>query len=69
MQVERTHLIRQVFPHLHHLARLRGVDFTEVDLRWGIPEEESKSGKVVAGVWVRLMCAGKKARNCPFSLV
>jgi preprotein translocase subunit SecA/nephrocystin-3 len=66
MQVERTHLIRQVFPHLHHLARLRGVDFTEVDLRWGIPEEESKSGKVVRRCLGEIDVCREKSKELPF---
>ena len=47
MQDERGYLINRVFPKLRILAARRDVTLTEVDLRWGITEEESKSGKVV----------------------
>ena len=47
MQDERTELIRKTFPQLQQMAAGRDVTLTEVDLRWGITEEESKSGKVI----------------------
>jgi nephrocystin-3 len=39
MQPEREQLIKNVFPELRLLCRERGVEFTEIDLRWGIIEE------------------------------
>ena len=48
MQAERDHLIRNVFPELRARCRARAVTFTEVDLRWGITEEEASNGGVVA---------------------
>jgi nephrocystin-3 len=47
LEAEREHLIKQVFPELRRLCRERGVAFTEIDLRWGITEEESRQGKVL----------------------
>ena len=47
MQAERDHLITKVFPRLQEEAAKRGVYVVPLDLRWGITEEESKSGKVL----------------------
>lgn len=47
MQEERDYLMTHVFPHLKDMAARRNVQFVPVDLRWGITEEESKSGKVL----------------------
>lgn len=47
MQDERNYLMKRTFPKLRKLAAERDVTLTELDLRWGITEEESKSGKVV----------------------
>ena len=44
---ERDYLMRRTFPKLRQIASERDVYLTEVDLRWGITEEESKTGKVV----------------------
>ena len=40
-------LVKQVFPELRRKARERGVEVVDVDLRWGITEEESRQGKVI----------------------
>jgi WD40 repeat protein/tetratricopeptide (TPR) repeat protein len=47
MQQERDHLNTIVLPRLRAKARARAVDLTWVDLRWGITENQSKSGEVV----------------------
>ena len=47
MQDERNYLMKHTFPKLRELAAERDVTLTQLDLRWGITEEESKSGKVV----------------------
>ena len=47
MQDERDFLMKRTFPKLRKLAADRDVTLTELDLRWGITEEEAKSGKVV----------------------
>ena len=47
MQDERDYLMKRTFPKLRKLAAERDVTLTELDLRWGITEEEAESGKVV----------------------
>ena len=47
MDAERNHLIKQVFPKVRAACLARQVGFTEIDLRWGITEEESKNGATV----------------------
>ena len=47
MQIERNNLVKYVFPEIRQICRERLVEFTEVDLRWGITEEESKGGEVI----------------------
>lgn len=47
MQAERDELVLRVFPQLRRLWEERGVTWGEVDLRWGIPEEEAAEGKVL----------------------
>lgn len=44
---ERDLLVKQVFPRLRQKAKRRGVELIDVDLRWGITEEESEQGKVI----------------------
>lgn len=47
MEAERSQLITKVFPILRSKAAKRGVTLTELDLRWGISQEESENGKVL----------------------
>jgi tetratricopeptide (TPR) repeat protein len=47
MMAERDHLLHKVFPELRRYCAERDVTLFELDLRWGISEEESKQGKVV----------------------
>lgn len=47
MQAERDHLMTKTFPLLRQKAARRDVSLVELDLRWGITEEESQSGRVV----------------------
>lgn len=47
MDAERNHLLGTVFPEIAEECRQRGVGFTEIDLRWGVTEEESKNGRTV----------------------
>ena len=44
---ERDLLIRQVFPELRRRCRERQVELVDVDLRWGITEEQSRSGETL----------------------
>ncbi len=47
LQQEREHLVKRIFPEIRALCRQRGVTFTEVDLRWGLTEEEGTLGRVI----------------------
>ncbi|MBF8277207.1 MAG: hypothetical protein HW390_2280 [Candidatus Brocadiaceae bacterium] len=47
MHAERDELVKFVFPELRRRCRERQVEFVEVDLRWGITEEESNRGLVL----------------------
>ena len=47
MQQEREILVKRVFPQLRKRCEERGVAWLEVDLRWGITDEESEQGKVL----------------------
>lgn len=47
MDAEREYLVKKVFPLLKEEAARRFVYVTELDLRWGITPEESRSGKVL----------------------
>jgi nephrocystin-3 len=44
---ERDVLAKHVFPEIHRRCQQRKVDFVEIDLRWGIPKEQVKSGTAV----------------------
>ena len=60
MHGERDELVKRVFPQIRKLCESRGVAFTEVDLRWGVTEEQKAEGKVLA------VCLSE-IRNCrPF---
>ena len=41
---ERLLLATQVFPELNRRARERGVELVEVDLRWGVTQEQAEGG-------------------------
>ena len=47
MQEERDRLVKFTFPELRRRCRERGVEFVEVDLRWGITEEQAERGEVL----------------------
>lgn len=47
MSAEREYLVDHIFPAIKHIAEQRNVDFSIVDLRWGITEEEARQGKVI----------------------
>jgi tetratricopeptide (TPR) repeat protein len=47
MQAERDELVKYTFPKLRKLCDERGVVWSEVDLRWGITEEQSERGEVL----------------------
>ena len=47
MQAERDELVKRIFPQLRKLCEERGVTWGEVDLRWGITDEQKAEGKVL----------------------
>ncbi len=47
LQPEREELVKKTFPRIRKACRERGVEFTEIDLRWGITEEESRTGRTI----------------------
>lgn len=47
MHGERDALVKEVFPELRRKCALKGLDLVEVDLRWGVTEEEAETGKVI----------------------
>lgn len=47
MVEEREELLKHVFPQLRKFCSDRGVFLTQVDLRWGITTEQSKSGNTI----------------------
>lgn len=57
---ERDLLVRKVFPELRRKCRERQVELVDVDLRWGITEEEAKQGKVLP------ICLSEIDRSRPY---
>jgi len=47
MHEEREELVKRVFPQLRKLCEQRGVAWGEVDLRWGVSDEQKAEGKVL----------------------
>src|SRR5688500_703656 len=47
MQGEREELVKRVFPQLRRMCELRGVTWGEVDLRWGVTDEQKAEGAVL----------------------
>ncbi|MCX6647762.1 MAG: DUF4062 domain-containing protein [bacterium] len=47
MKEERDELVRNIFPQLRRICERRGIVWGEVDLRWGITDEEKAEGKVL----------------------
>ncbi len=48
MNAEREELGKFIFPELRRFCREREVEFVEVDLRWGVTEEQSQRGETLA---------------------
>jgi tetratricopeptide (TPR) repeat protein len=44
---ERNYLVKNIFPQLRKLCEERGLTWGEVDLRWGITDEQKAEGKVL----------------------
>ena len=47
MHEEREELVKRIFPQLRKLCESRGVTWGEVDLRWGVNDEQKAEGKVL----------------------
>jgi len=60
MTAERDHLVKFIFPELRRLCESRGVTWGEVDLRWGVTDEEAAEGKVLP------ICLEEIARCRPY---
>jgi len=60
MQAERGYLVTKVFPALRRYCEERDVSIFELDLRWGISEEEAKQGKVFE------ICLNEVRKTKPF---
>ncbi len=60
MQEERELLVKRVFPQLRKMCEERGVTWGEVDLRWGITEEQKSEGKVLP------ICLAEIQRSRPY---
>ena len=60
MMKERDLLVKHVFPDLRRKCAGRFVTFTEVDLRWGITEEQAAEGQVLP------LCLAEIERSRPY---
>lgn len=60
MHGERDYLTRVVFPELKEHCKKRRINLIEVDLRWGVTEEESQLGKSLK------LCLDEVERCKPF---
>ena len=47
MHAEREELVKFIFPEIRKRCRERNVEFVDVDLRWGVTDEEKADGKVL----------------------
>jgi nephrocystin-3 len=47
MHSERDFLVKHVIPQLRKKCEERRIHLVEVDLRWGVTEEEAKTGQVL----------------------
>ncbi len=47
MHQERDILLKDTFKELRHTCESRGVNWSEIDLRWGITEKEATDGKIL----------------------
>lgn len=48
MEKEREELMKWAFPRLRKFCSDRGVFLTQVDLRWGITEDQSQAGDTIS---------------------
>jgi len=45
MQLDRDFLIKKIFPQFRKMCEERAISWTEVDLRWGITDEQRAEGE------------------------
>ncbi|MEJ7831657.1 MAG: tetratricopeptide repeat protein [Nocardioides sp.] len=62
MQPEREELVKRVFPQVRRLCEQRGVAWSEVDLRWGVSDEQKAEGAVLP------ICLAEIDRSRPYFL-
>ena len=48
IQAEREELVKRVFPQVRRLCEERGVGWSEVDLRWGVTDEQKAAWRALA---------------------
>lgn len=60
MQAEREELVKQVLPEVRAACEARGVAFSEVDLRWGVSDEQKAEGAVLP------ICLAEIERSRPY---
>jgi len=60
MQAERDELVKRTFPQLRRLCEQRGVAWSEVDLRWGVTDEQAAEGAVLP------ICLAEIERTRPY---
>jgi tetratricopeptide (TPR) repeat protein len=60
MQAERDELVKRVFPQLRRMCEQRGVAWSEVDLRWGVTDEQAAEGAVLP------ICLAEIERTRPY---
>lgn len=60
MQLEREELVKRVFPQVRRLCEARGVTWGEVDLRWGVTDEQKAEGAVLP------ICLAEIERTRPY---
>lgn len=47
MDKERRYIVEWIFPRIKELCDERWVEFFPIDLRWGIPEQKGKQGRII----------------------
>src|SRR3954453_22730956 len=60
MQAAREELVKQIFPALRRMCEQRGVAWSEVDLRWGVTDEQKAEGAVLP------ICLAEIDRSRPY---
>ena len=60
MQAERDELVKRVFPRIRRMCEQRGVRWSEVDLRWGVTDEQKAEGAVLP------ICLAEIERTRPY---